>query len=118
MNKSLCAILVLTILLSPQAVRYAKAALEVEVRTDVRIPMRDGTELSANIFLPRAKGTFPVILIRSPYGKGNEKYSDGHFYAGRGYALVIQDCRGKGTSGGLWEPFVNDENDGRAKRPE
>ncbi len=86
---------------------------EVEVRTDVKIPMRDGVELSANIFLPKAEGKFPVILIRSPYGKGNEKYGDGLFYAGRGYALVIQDCRGKGASQGEWEPFVNDRDDGR-----
>jgi putative CocE/NonD family hydrolase len=105
-------ILFLSILLQPLTVLAAQEAFEVDVRTEVMIPMRDGVELSANIFLPKAEGKYPVILIRSPYGKGNEKYGDGLFYAGRGYVVVSQDCRGKGSSQGDWEPFANERNDG------
>jgi len=112
MSKSARIILLLSILLSPWAILAAQEAFEVEVRTEVKIPMRDGVELSANIFLPKAKGKFPVVLIRSPYGKGDEKNGDGLFYAGRGYVLVSQDCRGKGSSQGVWEPFANERNDG------
>ncbi len=101
------------LLLTPPAVLIAKEAYEVDVRPEVKIPMRDGVELSANIFRPKADGRFPVILLRSPYGKGNEKNGDGLFYAGRGYVFISQDCRGKGTSGGEWEPFANEGNDGR-----
>lgn len=101
------------LLLTPQAVLIAKETYEVDIQTEVKIPMRDGIELSANIFRPKTDGRFPVILVRSPYGKGNEKNGDGLFYAGRGYVLISQDCRGKGTSGGDWEPFVNDGSDGR-----
>jgi len=113
MNKSARIVLFLSILLSPWTILAAQDAFEVEVRTEVKIPMRDGVELSANIFLPKARGRFPVILIRSPYGKGDEKNGDGLFYAGRGYVVVSQDCRGKGSSQGQWEPFVNERSDGR-----
>ena len=113
MRKSARITLVFSVLLSLQTILAAQEAFEVEVRTEVKIPMRDGVELSANIFLPKAQGKYPVILIRSPYGKGNEKNGDGLFYAGRGYVLVNQDCRGKGSSQGQWEPFANERNDGR-----
>ena len=117
MSKSLFVTLLLPILaclvlLSPE-ILASEAAFEVEVRTDVKIPMRDGVELSANLFLPKAQGKFPVILVRSPYGKGDEKQGDGLFYAAHGYVFVSQDCRGKGASNGQWEPFANECNDGR-----
>ena len=113
MRKLAHIVLLLSILLSSPTILTAERAFEVEVRTDVKIPMRDGVELSANIFLPKAEGKFPVILMRSPYGKGNEKHGDGLFYAARGYVFVSQDCRGKGASQGQWEPFANERNDGR-----
>jgi putative CocE/NonD family hydrolase len=97
----------------PWTIFAAEDTFEVAVRTDVKIPMRDSIELSANIFLPKAEGKFPVILVRSPYGKGDEKNGDGLFYAARGYVLVSQDCRGKGASQGQWEPFANEDSDGR-----
>ena len=92
---------------------FAAEQYEVEVRTDVRIPMSDGVELSANLFLPKAKGPFPVILMRTPYGKGNARQGEGLFYAREGYVFVSQDCRGKGASEGLWQPFVNEARDGK-----
>src|SRR4030042_1069369 len=113
MRKSARVILVLSVLCSIQTILAAEKTFEVDVRTEVKIPMRDGVELSANIFLPKAEGKYPVILIRSPYGKGDEKNGDGLFYAGRGYVVVSQDCRGKGSSQGVWEPFANERNDGR-----
>jgi putative CocE/NonD family hydrolase len=113
MKKSAHIILVLSALLPLQTIFAAQRTFEVEVRTEVKIPMRDGVELSANVFLPKAEGKYPVILIRSPYGKGDAKYGDGLFYAGRGYVVVSQDCRGKGSSQGVWEPFANERNDGK-----
>ncbi len=104
---------VISVSIIPQAILASEKAFEVDVRTEVKIPMRDGVQLSANIFLPKAKGKFPVILVRSPYGKGNEKNGDGLFYASHGYVLISQDCRGKGTSQGKWEPFLSEDADGR-----
>lgn len=82
-------------------------------QANVEIPMRDGTPLSANLFLPKEGERFPVILIRTPYGKGGEGSGEGRFYAARGYAVVIQDCRGRGASKGEWNPFRYDREDGR-----
>ena len=92
----------------------AKDALyEVEVQAEAKIPMSDGTNLAANIFLPKAEGKFPTILVRTPYGKGGTKGGQGHFYAARGYVYISQDCRGKGTSEGEWTPFINERRDGK-----
>ena len=99
-------------LISTLTVTGAEKTYEVEVRTDVKIPMRDSVQLSANIFLPKAEGKWPVILMRSPYGKGNEKHGDGLYYAANGYVFISQDCRGKGQSQGPWEPFANEADDG------
>lgn len=85
---------------------------EVEFRENVMIPMSDGVKLAANIFLPKAEGPFPAILMRSPYGKGDGNQGDGKFYGAHGYAVVIQDTRGKGSSEGEWEPFRYDGKDG------
>jgi putative CocE/NonD family hydrolase len=79
---------------------------------NVMIPMRDGTQLAANIFRPEGEGAFPTILSRTPYGKGDANHGQGRSYAGQGYATVIQDCRGRGDSEGLWDPFRYDADDG------
>lgn len=89
------------------------AVYEVDVRAEARIPMRDGVDLAANIFLPKAEGKFPVILARTPYGKGAARGGAGLSYASRGYVYISQDCRGKGTSGGSWVPFVSERSDGQ-----
>lgn len=79
---------------------------------DVKVPMRDGVELAANIFRPNGDGPWPVILIRTPYGKQGEKWNGGEEFATKGYVLVVQDCRGRGKSGGEWEPFLHEAKDG------
>jgi hypothetical protein len=79
---------------------------------DVKTPMRDGINLAANIFRPNGAGPFPVILMRTPYGKMDEKMGDGKRYTAAGYAMVVQDCRGRGKSEGVWDPFRYDAQDG------
>ena len=74
--------------------------------------MRDGVQLAANIFRPQGDGPWPVILIRTPYGKGDEKWPGGNDLAIKGYVTVVEDCRGRGKSEGVWEPFLNEAQDG------
>ncbi len=85
---------------------------QVKVEMDVKVPMSDGIQLSTNIYRPDDPGQFPVILIRTPYSNGDEKNSDGHFFAERGYAVVIQDTRGRFESEGEFNPFFNESRDG------
>jgi putative CocE/NonD family hydrolase len=76
------------------------------------IPMRDGTRLAANIYKPNNEGAFPVILKRTPYGKPGEQWGEAKRYIAAGFAMVIQDCRGRGDSEGDWDPFRFDPDDG------
>lgn len=87
-------------------------APEIFFEPDVRIAMRDGVELAAHIWRPKAEGRFPAILMRSPYGKFDEKWGEAQRYAKAGYAMVVQDCRGRGKSAGVWDPFRYDVEDG------
>jgi uncharacterized protein len=88
------------------------SSLPYSFQKNVPIPMRDGTQLVANIFLPKTGGPFPIILMRTPYGKPGEKFGEAKRYAEAGFALVAQDCRGRGDSPGLWDPFRFDPEDG------
>jgi putative CocE/NonD family hydrolase len=74
--------------------------------------MRDGTKLAANLFLPTNGGPFPVILLRTPYGKPGSGWSDPKRYCAAGYGMIAQDCRGRGSSEGVWDPFRDDPADG------
>ena len=78
--------------------------------------MRDGVHLACDIFHPAKDGPFSTILSRSPYCVNRpvnpiantafiteiEKYQ---------LAWVIQDCRGRFESDGVFDPF-NESEDG------
>lgn len=82
---------------------------EVVVRKNVMVPMRDGTKLATDVYLPAEDGTalegpFPTLLCRTPYGKSG--LSDrATFFAKRGYAVVVQDVRGRYRSAGTFYPY-------------
>lgn len=76
---------------------------------------RDGVRLDADIYRPDADGEFPVLLMRQPYGRAIAStvvYAHPSWYAGHGYIVVIQDVRGRGTSGGEFKLFSNEIADG------
>lgn len=73
----------------------------------------DGLQLQQDVYLPTGSGPFPVVLIRTPYGRYQYK-GDGHFFASNGYATVIQDVRGKFDSEGHFTPFLHETEDGLA----
>jgi len=102
-----------------EALRKAAAAdpllsapkYEVQVDHGVSVPMRDGVKLSADIYRPQGVERAPVILVRTPYKKEMAELA-AKFYARRGYVYVVEDCRGRFGSPGVWEPFVNESKDG------
>ena len=89
----------------------SQADFEVTVVRDVGVPMRDGLQLTTDIYRPDAKGTFPVILVRTPYKKEMDELQ-AKYFARRGYVYAVQDCRGRFSSPGEWEPFFNEPRDG------
>ena len=85
----------------------------VEMRLDVKIPMRDGVKLSADIYLPKAAGPFPVVLVRTPYNNNLEPAIEkARSLANTGYAVVLQDVRGRWDSEGEFYPFQDEALDG------
>jgi putative CocE/NonD family hydrolase len=83
----------------------------VRFQFNVPVRMRDGVTLAAHVFLPKEEGKFPVILIRTPYGKEGEQ-GGALYFAERGYAVVTQDTRGRNDSDGEWYAFKNEADDG------
>ena len=91
------------------------AAAKSDRQFEIITPMRDGTKLAANVFLPEGKGPWPVILTRTPYLKDGVMYASpagAKRFTGAGYAYVVQDVRGKGHSTGFYEAFAPDIEDG------
>ena len=90
------------------------AADAVQVERDVAVTMRDGVVLRADIHRPAGEGRFPVLVFRTPYGKHNAAESDGvHAKAvARGYAVVMQDVRGRYASDGHFDPYRQEGADG------
>lgn len=74
--------------------------------------MRDGVRLSANVFRPGAPGRYPAVLLRTPYDKGTAITAAYQSYVNHGYAVVVEDVRGRYKSGGKFEPINQDVNDG------
>jgi uncharacterized protein len=78
---------------------------------NVSVPMRDGVRLSTNIFRPGALGKYPTVLLRTPYGKGDAITTAYQSFLNHGYAVVVQDVRGRYRSGGVFEPINQEVND-------
>ena len=82
----------------------------------VPIMMRDGVTTYADVFRPRVDGAVPALLQRTPYDKSAPQNRMGILdairAAGHGYAIVIQDVRGRFTSEGDFYTFFNEINDG------
>ena len=85
----------------------------VRILFDRRVPMRDGVHLSVDIFLPRAEGPHPAIVLRTPYVKAGPRYTERAMrWAQEGYAFVNVDVRGRGDSEGDFRPYRKDGEDG------
>ena len=77
------------------------------------VPMRDGIRLATDVYLPAGRTTeqkFPTVLIRTCYNK----FSTAQFFTfvHYGYAVVAQDTRGRELSEGVWQPIINEREDG------
>lgn len=81
---------------------------------DVAVPMRDGVVLRADVLRPGGEGRFPVLVYRTPYGKKDalKDYTTFRHAVERGYAVVVQDVRGRYDSGGEFRPYQNEGHDG------
>ena len=88
----------------------------VTIERNLPATMRDGTILMADVYRPKEAGPHPVLLSRHPYNKqaalSNFGYAHPAWYAQNGYLVVIQDCRGRYLSEGVFTPFLTEALDG------
>lgn len=81
--------------------------------SDVRVPMRDGATLAADVFLPDDRAPRPAILARTPYSRATARAGhDPVALARAGWAVVVQDVRGRFDSHGTFDPFHQEGPDG------
>ncbi|MBQ9099140.1 MAG: CocE/NonD family hydrolase [Clostridia bacterium] len=83
-----------------------------------------GAQLFTAVLLPDEKGSFPTVIVRTPYVDATEQmeeqeicqqYRASHApWLSRGYAVVLQHCRGRGKSSGDCIPYINERDDTQA----
>ncbi len=111
----------------------SKAEYGIRPLGNLWVTTRDGVKLATEVFLPeggpespeslksqrnrkgpkgqvRKSRKFPAIVIRTCYGKSRDLYRTTH-WVNRGYALVIQDVRGRSDSDGELVPFYYERDD-------
>lgn len=113
MHKSSLCLIALATLLLPGGLMLAQVqdTTHIVIEHGVAMQTRDGVTLRADIYRPAGEGTFPVLLQRTPYNKDNTA-EFARQAAARGYLVVVQDVRGRYTSGGEWYPFKYETQDG------
>ena len=85
------------------------------IKKTASMQTRDGVRLDADIYCPNTKEKLPILLMRQPYGReiaSTVVYAHPFWYAARGYIVVIQDVRGRGTSEGQFDLFDREIEDG------
>jgi len=99
-----------------QARPEALAPFDILIHRHVMVAARDGVRLATDIYLPARNGVVatrvPAIVERTPYNKDRGPEALVNFFVPRGYALVLQDVRGRYRSEGRWRPITDDGQDG------
>ncbi len=101
-------------LLSPSPLPSREPA-DYHLRWGARIPMQDKVELNATLYLPNAPDgssrKMPVIFTLTPY-ISDSYHARAAYFALHGYVFALVDVRGRGNSGGEFEPFAQEPRDG------
>jgi putative CocE/NonD family hydrolase len=89
---------------------------DVVAERDLPVRMRDGVTLYADVYRPKDAGTFPALLMRTPYDKEGASQSGRLAMTTeavrRGYVVVVQDTRGQFKSEGRFVPYAQETLDG------
>jgi len=84
--------------------------MRVEFHWHVKIPMRDGIQLSATVYTPSDRPPAPAVVTLTPY-TCDQYHQRGVEFAAAGLPFVIVDVRGRGNSEGTFRPFTQEAND-------
>jgi uncharacterized protein len=100
--------------MAPQARRRPLADLPDDAR-QYAVPMRDGALLATDVSLPDGDPPFYALVSRLPYDKAGSEFfmpDIARYWTARGYAVVVQDVRGKARSSGMFDPVNQERDDG------
>jgi putative CocE/NonD family hydrolase len=112
MHRNLAVILLFATSLFAQDAAKPEPPKDVDVTWGVKIPMRDGVKLNATIYQPHAqKEKLPVAFTFTPY-ISDSYHARAWYFAQHGYVFALVDVRGRGNSGGAFEPNQNEGRDG------
>jgi hypothetical protein len=85
---------------------------DININSGLKIKLRDGIELNATLYEPHdQKEALPVIFALTPY-IGDTNHGRGVYFARNGYVFAIVDVRGRGSSEGIFDPFLQEATDG------
>ena len=104
-------LLLVVLFILAQSGTQAQTLYRVTIQQGVRVKMRDGVTLAADVYRPVSDEKFPVILQRTPYNRAGGAQTANEL-ASHGYVVVMQDTRGRFDSGGEFYPFRNESADG------
>jgi len=82
----------------------APATAPVIIESDLRVPTRDGIELSVRVWRPVGDGRHTVVMQHTPY-LSDETHDRAMKFVAAGFAYASVDRRGRGTSGGTFRPL-------------
>lgn len=87
-------------------------AAKVEMQWRVKIPLRDGVQLSAILYTPKDQAAPGACIVTlTPYIA--QSYHDrGVYFAAHGLPFLSVDVRGRGNSGGEFHPLIQEAKDG------
>ena len=115
-------VLIIFVSLSNQTLVCSENQYDIVVEENVMIPMRDGVKLAADVYRPAENGIpvedkLPILLQRTPYDKTTTEppftfVKEAKFFAQHGYVVVLQDCRGRHASQGVFTKYINEAQDG------
>ena len=80
----------------------------IEIRRNQLIPLSDGVHVAADVYLPDDTGPYPALFAYTVYRKddlgGSFASHECRFFARHGYACILADFRGLGSSEGVaWD---------------
>jgi putative CocE/NonD family hydrolase len=99
-------------LAAPVHAEDAATPPSIDIQLRLRIPMRDGVRLNANLYRPHAQeAPLPVIFCLNPY-IADLVQPIGSYFAQHGYVFVAVDSRGRNGSEGEFRSWTHEGRDG------
>jgi putative CocE/NonD family hydrolase len=84
----------------------------VDLLWGVKIPLRDGVVLNATVYKPGGqKAPLPVAFTFTPY-TADSYHERALYFARHGFVFALVDVRGRGNSGGRFDPLASEGRDG------